>query len=103
MTIATPNVYTPIQVRALQSVFDQVWSEIGYTQALSEEALAKLIVALAADGGAEDRVEIDVEHMSREALVTVVRVLQNNALRNQTRLSTYSFLTRVNVSSGWAN
>jgi hypothetical protein len=99
MSVATPNVYGPGQIAGLQGVFEQVWAAIGYARVVSRDDLAKLIVALAADGGAEDRNEIDVEKMSEEVLATVVRLMQHEAWSGQSRLRAFN---SMRVSDNWA-
>jgi hypothetical protein len=78
MCAVTPNVYGPEQLDALQVVFDDVLSVISDKYVMSRDDLAKLILALSANGGATDRYEIDIPRMSEEALATIARLAQPN-------------------------
>jgi hypothetical protein len=99
MSAAMPNVYGPAQLAALQDAFDYARSEIGSPRLVSRRDLAKLIMALAAGGGAGDHDAIDAEELAEEAFTAVVRLRQHHAWPGQSRLTAFRSLT---VSDNWA-
>ena len=82
MTALMPNIYTPKQLEALQAAFDQVCQRVPNNCSLSREDLAQLIVALAADGGAQDRSEIDADELACEAMASVVEAADSQKQRD---------------------
>jgi hypothetical protein len=90
MCVVTPNLYGPEQLDALRAVFDDVLSVIGDKYVMSRDDLAKLIIALAADGGATDRDEIDISQMSEEAVATIARLSQRNIWPRDALLNEFS-------------
>ncbi|NOT70790.1 MAG: hypothetical protein HOP09_05685 [Hyphomicrobium sp.] len=96
MTAKMPNCYCPEQVRALQAVFDGVWLLLSEADVMSRNDLASLIFALAADGGADDSDEINVDQLSQETLQCVVQLSKERIRSRRQRvrvMSTSDYMT----------